>query len=233
MESKQNESEQSILSRRRSLSTSGTASSHRKLPSPPSPLPFPCHLSQTMKKLFSGHNINHGQTIPIYSRPVILSTANSRTNISWGDSLQQKHPSHTRVYAINLNGLFLDRRGGKVQWGQEHNLDTTQAHLCSILFAIANQYWERNRLCMGTSPIPVHTPYKPGGTMMMTVGSLTGRVRTQVNDKWGRWTCQVFQGKANRSFGIISAYQPIAKGSNDGKITVAAQHRSFGKRVQP
>jgi hypothetical protein len=192
-------------------------------------------------KAFFSSQTKQGATASMYSRPVVLSAANSRTNAQWGDVLQQKHPSHTRVYAINLNGISLDRRGGQfddvcrslretqvdVFCGQEHNLDTTQAHLRSIIFTTANQHWDRNRICMGTSPITVHTPYKPGGTIMMTVGSLTGRIFKQERDKWGRWTCQLFQGKATRRLVIISAYQPIVKGPIAGKITVAAQHRSL------
>ncbi|KAI2495021.1 hypothetical protein MHU86_19496 [Fragilaria crotonensis] len=63
--------------------------------------------------------------------------------------------------------------------------------------------------------------------MVMTVGSLTGRLCKQDRDKWGRWSSQVFQGRAGRKVAIISAYQPIVKGGIAGKITVAAQHVSL------
>jgi hypothetical protein len=111
--------------------------------------------------------------------------------------------------------------------GQEHNLDTTQTHVRSILFETANQHWKRNRLVMGTSPITFHTPYKPGGTLAITVGSLTGRVNTQVRDKWGRWVCQEYQGRATRKVVVISAYQPVQNSSTTGNITVAAQQQSL------
>ena len=111
--------------------------------------------------------------------------------------------------------------------GQEHNVDTTQAKLRHIVFDTASQHWERHRLVIGTSPIPFTTPFKPGGTMVMTVGSLTGRLCKQEKDKWGRWSSQVYQGQAGRKVAVISAYQPITKGGPAGKITVAAQHTSL------
>ncbi|KAI2505037.1 hypothetical protein MHU86_9393 [Fragilaria crotonensis] len=174
-------------------------------------------------------------------RATKLSMANSRDNNPWGDERQQKTAAITRVYAINLNGLQLDAKGGKfdsvcrslkeiqadVFCGQEHNVDTTQASVRKIMFDTAHQHWERSRLVMGTSPIPFQTQFKPGGTMVMTVGSLTGRLCKQDRDKWGRWSSQVYQGQAGRTLAIISAYQPIVKGGVVGKITVAAQHVSL------
>jgi hypothetical protein len=96
-----------------------------------------------------------------------LSPANSRTNNSWGDDLQAKGDGITRIYVTNLNGLQLDKRGGKfdtvcrslkevqadVFCGQEHNVDTTKSSLRTILFDTANQHWERQRVLFGTSPI--------------------------------------------------------------------------------
>lgn len=177
----------------------------------------------------------------INQRDTVLSTANSRENNPWGDERGDKSANITRVYAINLNGLQLDAQGGKfdsvcrsikeiqadVFCGQEHNVDTTQANVRNIMFDTAKQHWERNRLVLGTSPISFATQFKPGGTMVMTVGSLTGRLCKQERDKWGRWSSQIFQGHEGRKIAIISAYQPIVKGGTAGKITVAAQHLSL------
>ena len=175
-------------------------------------------------------------------RPTTLSTTNSRTNTSWGDSLSDlKSPDITRVYITNLNGLQLDARGGKfdsvcrsmkeiqvdVLCAQEHNVDTTQASLRNIIFDTARQHWDRHRLVISTSPIPFKTQFKPGGTMVLTTGSLTGRMCKQTRDKWGRWSCQEFQGQGGRKLVIISAYQPIVKGGTQGTITVASQHVSL------
>ena len=70
--------------------------------------------------------------------------------------------------------------------GQEHNLDTTQPHIQSILFNTANQHKERNRLVTSTTPITFHTSNKPGGTLALTVESLSGQVIKQVRDKMGQ-----------------------------------------------
>ena len=90
------------------------------------------------------------------------------------------------------------------------------------MYDTAKQHWERQRVVLGTTPIPFEKTHKPGGTMMITTGALTSRVKKQVRDKWGRWVCQELQGKDAKQVVIMSVYQPIDKGSQIGKITVAA-----------
>jgi exonuclease III len=182
-----------------------------------------------------------GLTECLGQRDTTLNTKNSRENTYWGDERQPKPHNTTRIYIINLNGLQLDAKGGKfdsvcqsikeaqadIFCGQEHNVDTTQASVRKILFDTASQHWERNRLAIGTSPIPFKTTFKPGGTMVMAVGSITGRVIKQERDKWGRWTSQIFQGQGGRSLAVISVYQPVAKSGKVGRITVTAQQESL------
>ena len=142
-------------------------------------------------------------------RQSVLSAANVLDNEPWGDQLGEKSPEITRVYCINLNGITLDKRGGKfdtvcrcikevqadIFCGQEHKLDTTQSNVRTIIYDTARQHWVRQRIVMGTTPIPFDKTYKPGGTMMVTTGALTSRIKKQVRDKWGRWVCQEYQGK--------------------------------------
>ena len=174
-------------------------------------------------------------------RPSILSKRNSRTNEPWGDPLQDKPADVTRIYVTNLNGLPLDARGGKfdivcrsirdikadIFCAQEHNVDTTQAKLRNIIFDTAKQHFERYRMVIETTPISFKTPYKPGGTFIMTTGSLTGRIHKQIRDKWGRWTGKEYMCQGDKKLVVLSAYQPIVKGGIAGKITVAAQHTSL------
>ena len=137
-------------------------------------------------------------TFPSSTRPTTLSNHNSKTNEPWGDPLQDKPDDVTRVYVTNLNGIQLDARGGKfdtvcrtirdlkadIFCGQEHdNVDTTQAPLRNIIFDTASQHWERHRIVISTTPIPFKTPFKPGGTFVLTTGSLTGRICKQIRDK--------------------------------------------------
>ncbi|KAI2501661.1 hypothetical protein MHU86_12785 [Fragilaria crotonensis] len=148
------------------------------------------------------------------TRPVALSAANQRCNQPWGDILEAKESTVTRVFALNVNGLSLDRRGGQfatlcgvqkeiqadILCGRsEHNLDTLQPKVRSILYDTSRQYWDRNKMIFGTSPIPFHSVYKPGGTFMITTGNLTGRVVHQSADHWGRWVTQEFQGRGTTS----------------------------------
>ena len=61
----------------------------------------------------------------------------------------------------------------------------------------------------------------------MSTGSITGRVRKQHRDKWGRWVAQEFSGQQSSSVMVISAYQPVDKRSKEGTNSVASQHRSL------
>ena len=171
-----------------------------------------------------------------------LSSANCKSNNAWGDDMIAKDHGITRVYVANVNGLQLDPKGGKfdsicraikevqsdVFCGQEHNVDTTQTSLRNIVFDTAGQHWERHRIAIGTSPIPFKTPFKPGGTMILTVDSLTGtRLCKQEKDKWGRWTSHIYQGQAERKLVVLSVYQPIVKGGEVGKITKKMQNELY------
>ena len=138
---------------------------------------------QTWRALLPGNTREHReQAVLPAARPTTLNTVNSRQNCTWGDELQEKSVLSTRIYAINLNGLQLDNRGGQfdttcrvlkeiqadIFCGQEHNLDTTQPSLRNILYDTANQHWQRHRLAFATTPIPFRRSYKPGGTTIMT-----------------------------------------------------------------
>ena len=190
------------------------------------------------RQLFSGSEPRDPISIHRQSSPTLN---NFRTNVPWGDPMGPKDPTITRLYSINVNGISLDRQGGTVEdscrsikgiqadifCAQEHNLDTSQFKIRSSIFDTARQHWERHRITMGTTAITVETSYKPGGTLIMTVGSLMGRVVKQSRDKWGRWVIQEFTGRGDRRVVIFSVYQPIDKSSQQGKITVAAQQTSL------
>ena len=134
-------------------------------------------------------------------RPLTMTITNTRANNPWGDELstEAKIPGHLRVYASNVNGLRLDARGGQfdtlckvhkevqadIMCGQEHNLDTTQMPVRTILYKTAIQHWQRHRLVFGTSPISFASHHKPGGTFILMTGNVTSRVIKQDRDKWG------------------------------------------------
>lgn len=181
------------------------------------------------------------------TRSVALSAANQRCNQPWGDILEAKESTVTRMFALNVNGLSLDRRGGQfatlcgvqkeiqadILCGRsEHNLDTLQPKVRSILYDTSRQYWDRNKMIFGTSLIPFHSVYKPGGTFMITTGNLTGRVVHQSADHWGRWVTQEFQGRGTTRLVIVSIYQVVDKRGTEGQTTAAAQQHSLLVRAQ-
>ena len=175
------------------------------------------------------------------SRTPSLNHATTMDNDCWGDECEDKVGDHLRLYVQNVNGLRLDQRGGQFDsicqvqkevqadiWlGQEHNLDSSQYSVRSILHNTHRQHWQRARLNIATTPIAFKKTYKPGGTFMLTVGNATGRIKTQDQDKWGRWVSQTLQGTAGRQVTIISAYQPVTDAHKPGTVTVATQQHTL------
>ena len=163
------------------------------------------------------------------------------TNTFWGDECKAKAGNLFRLYVQNVNGLPLDWRGGQfdnlcqvqketqadVFLGQEHNVDSTQFQVKSILHATCKQHWERYRLNIATTPISFKSMYKPGGTFMLTVGNAAGRIISQTQDKWGRWVSQTFQGKVGRTITIVSAYQVVTDIARGGTTTATTQQYSL------
>lgn len=141
-----------------------------------------------------------------------LSNENLANNIAWGDVLKDKAESTFRVYGQNVNGLSLDRYGGQfdslckviketqadVMCGQEHQLDSGQQQVKSIIYQTSRQHWHRYRTLFGTTTVPFCSMHKPGGTFMLTAGNVTSRIKHQKSDSMGRWVSQTFQGAAGR-----------------------------------
>jgi exonuclease III len=171
----------------------------------------------------------------------VLSTINQRENKFWGDELKEKQQGTMRVYSINVNGMSLDRRGGKfadicsvikevqcdIFCGQEHNLDTTQSTVRKVLYDTAKQFWERLRLSFGSSPIEYKTQFKPGGTIMLTVGHTTGRIIEQIQDKWGRWVVIQLQGRGNSKIAVVTVYQVVEKHGESGVLSSSRQQQTL------
>jgi exonuclease III len=185
------------------------------------------------------HNNNANTTIS-------LSEENLRANNHWGDALAEKGESTTRIYIQNVNGVKLHRDGGQfselcsivketqadILCIQEHNLDTTQYHVRNTLYTTTRHHWSRSKLTIASSPIQFENMWKPGGTAIMSVGSITGRIKGQGTDAWGRWSHQTFQGSGGRLITIISVYQVVEKHltQTKGQYTAAAQQRSLSSR---
>ena len=190
------------------------------------------------KKMFNsgGETFQRGIT----QEPALTET-NSETNGPWGDELSEKSEGVFRVYAQNVNGFRLNGSEGNfdsfcevlkevqanVICGQEHNLDTTQSCVRSIVLATAQQHWNRSRVIFGTTPIPFVNRFKPGGTFQVTVNNGTSQIVNQTKDKWGRWVLQTFQGKEGQRVTIVTAYQVVTHVAPTGSITAATQQQSL------
>jgi hypothetical protein len=175
------------------------------------------------------------------ARRPILPTTDAISNSHWGDVCKEKSRHTFRMYAQNVNGLPLDRRGGQydtlckvikeaqadVFLGQEHNLDSSQYQVKSILHDTSKQHWQRYRLNIATTPISFTSMYKPGGTFMLAAGNVTGRIISQDQDKWGRWVSLTFQGMAGRKITMVSAYQVVTDVARGGTTTATTQQYSL------
>lgn len=86
-------------------------------------------------------------------------------------------------------------------------------------------------MLMTSSSVPSQTSFKPGGTLLITSGSTTGRVITQTSDSLGRWSTQTFTCKSSQHLTIITAYQPclqpIVTGTKIHTLTTTAQQSSI------
>jgi hypothetical protein len=63
-------------------------------------------LQRTWDNIFSRRETTLNST----DRPL---NDNGVENLAWGHPLNEKDPQHTRLYPVNINGLSIDRDGGK------------------------------------------------------------------------------------------------------------------------
>jgi exonuclease III len=196
------------------------------------------HAKERWTTLFQQRRSQHSRKA---DGPIVLTHNNQQMNTPWGDPLSEKMENVTRVYSLNVNGLALDRRGGQFETlcsiakelqvdilcGQEHNVDASQAEVRNILYQTARQHWPRSRLVTGSTSTVFTNWYKPGGTLQLSVGHITGRITSTYQDPLGRWVSQTFRGREGFQMTVISAYQVVDCGSQPGKITAAAQQASY------
>jgi hypothetical protein len=73
----------------------------------------------------------------------------------------------------------------------------------------------------GTSQVVVENEsgFKPGGSVMVTIGQAAGRVKKSGVDSMGRWTYQVLDWKEGKDILIVSVYQYCKQPTNLKGIT--------------
>jgi hypothetical protein len=206
--------------------------------SDPSTPPAPPSAATAWQQLFQAHQASAPTTIDqIFAQKL-------RDNLPIAPPLTKAKPNDTtRLYFNNPNGLALLSSGGQFdEWMlemkridadliciAEHNIDTTSPSARRICHESVRRHFRASRLAMASSSIPStsRTNFKPGGTMLLSQGKITGRIITSGVDPMGRWSFTKYAGTHNKIITVIVAYQvcdkPVIEGRKKKSSTVAAQ----------
>jgi endonuclease/exonuclease/phosphatase family metal-dependent hydrolase len=163
------------------------------------------------------------------------------TNDPVGDPLDEvPNQDTTRIYFQNLNGLGWTKDGGKwpyicdtlagiqvdVACFSEINTDTNRYEIRRKMETVSRRQFDHSQIVSSTSKFPTTTSYKPGGTAIMTCGTITSTVQSHSRDRMGRWTSIRLTTSPTQHIRIISAYQvcpEIRTGSNSAASQQQAQ----------
>jgi hypothetical protein len=119
-----------------------------------------------------------------------------------GDELPpQRASGSTRIYFVNANGIRYGARGGefnevcaRVLEGNieiigiaEMKLDTKMPCVVQTCHQSVRGYFDNSKLIMASSKSSYGSTYKPGGTLQLSRGSITGHVVAIGIDDMGRW----------------------------------------------
>ena len=80
-----------------------------------------------------------------------------------------------------------------------HNSSENGKHHTTIFFS--------ELFVMAASKYETATHYKPGGTAILSMESITTNIKSHTRDRMGRWTSFCLTTTTNRKIRIISAYQ--------------------------
>lgn len=210
--------------------------SHRSAtrPTQPSPCqPRHDHPSQSRQPLPTAQ---HQQHIP------------SNQSSKWhGDEINSfKEPTHTRIMFHNINGMSL--RGVKgvgmianeqatlqvdIQCISEHCLDSSKFQVTHTAAEVLQaQYAGKAIIQLSSSSEPAVNTYKPGGTGLLLLGSITGRLepKGRGSDRMGRWSYIHLRRKNSPPITVISAYQVCFRPTNQlGNTAYHQQQRLLSK----
>ena len=148
-----------------------------------------------------------------------------------GDELTPLKDSHaTRIIFHNVNGLsirgvegfdiFIHEQANlqvDIHAFSEHCLDTTKFQVHQAMHDKLQQHFPgQSSLLLTSSEEPAPNIYKPGGTGILILGDLVGRLAPQAkgSDKLGRWSYLHFRRKNLSPVTIISAYQVCPRPTN-------------------
>jgi len=163
-----------------------------------------------------------------------------------------------RVIAQNCNGAF--HRGHTSSEHYIPSMESLQGYSPDVIcLSETNTDWKvhdmgydtmlTNKVLWDPSPTKTvlasctwknlrRTTYQPGGVMTLCLNSLPSRIKSTKNDRYGRYTKIVFQGKGSTSISLYNVYRPNpGSASTSGIETVWFQQfqcfRNLNKDVDP
>ena len=163
----------------------------------------------------------------------------------WGDQripLTDDDTSTLRIYSQNMNGIFdpdgtgLDEAfhavrtiGSTIFMFQETHGNKLNLKSNSIMNKSARKVWrDQHRFCSlatASTSSPVDTFSKAGGVMMGVTGNLHGRIRSKIEDVFGRWCGFNLIGKGGKEIMILTAYN-VSQDRVSGNNTLYNQQQA-------
>ena len=148
---------------------------------------------------------------------------------AFGDKIEQKESNVTRIAFQNIHGIkttpehseevqAMDELEIDIFGISEVNLNTTDTTK-KLVNTILNQRFGRGNIAMAVQSTD-KTGYFPGGTSIITRGPAIGRIKKRIEDKMGRFTINVLEGKEGSGILCISIYRVHhTRGSKAGPNT--------------
>ena len=170
--------------------------------------------------------------------PHIHTLFQSTDNTFIGDAIPPKSDSTFRLFYNNVNGLShydkyrtLHKTLDHLQSLQPDLLSFTEPNLAFEQTAtrfdvlkVIKRHLPSSRLICSSSAIPSLSPYKPGGSMMISTKSINCRITKQFTDPLGRWTYVSFSKKQSSFVTFITVYKPCRTSIDHiGPMTVYRQ----------
>jgi hypothetical protein len=160
------------------------------------------------------------------SKSIVCSTKHMEY---WGDTIQKKHPNHTRVFFQNINGLStkdFSKWLTSLEWLRENEVDltgiaepcinTSDPHVKTSYSSKINIYQQRSYIKFSPNTNPSDSRYQPGGSLMMCSEPWRSRIVQTIIDKrkWGRFVGFTFRMTTNKFLSVITAYRCVSQANN-------------------
>jgi hypothetical protein len=110
--------------------------------------------------------------------------------------------------------------------GQELNCDISKHWIRDRFRSTLSHVTKQSKMVLSHSEFPAHNIYKPGGTAMFLLGSITGRHLESGSDTMGRWAHTRLHGAHHRRITIITCYQVNLHPTNQSGTTSFHQQQS-------